>query len=81
MSFSNLGKLADATVLQCCLRPDSSGCDCGPMEKGKVYLINCSGNSCILNSFLHKRIFVDYTNPHKILINLEIYILHKEIST
>ena len=44
-SFSNLGKLAEATVLHCCLRPDHSGCDCGPMEKGKVYLINCSGNT------------------------------------
>ena len=33
-----------ASEIHCCLRADMSGCECEPMEKGKVYFVNCTGN-------------------------------------
>ena len=29
--------------LKCCLKADKSGCDCQPMQTGKLYFVTCEG--------------------------------------
>ena len=41
-----------ASEIHCCLRADMSGCECEPMEKGKVYFVNCTAYRSPYDRFL-----------------------------